>query len=400
MKIRSITEVKNLSGKRVLVRADFNVPILKGKVKDDFKIQKTIPTIEFLVGKGARVVLMSHLGRPKGMNAALGLRPVAAHFQKAIGVPVRFIAAKGNEMEEKKYFDRAQKEIEAMEPGEIVMLENVRFIPGEENNAPKVARALAALADLFVLDGFAVAHRDSASVSGVTKFIPGYAGLLLSEEIGVLSKATKDPHKPLVVVLGGAKVETKIPVLKYLLSKADYILVGGQIANTYLWAKGYPVGASLVGKEFKVDVLKYCSNKKVIVPVDFVVGTRGGKKVEVKEVNARFSITDPHCSIFDIGPLTVRLFAHYIKKAQTLIWNGAMGVFETHPYEYGTYALADLFAARSKGKAFGVVGGGETVEVVKKRKLADQIDLVSTGGGAMLEFLSGKELPGLKALEK
>ena len=394
MKIQPVKQIKNLSGKRVLLRVDFNVPIKNGRVLDDFKIQKTLPTIKYLIEKRAKVILISHLGRPKGVDKKLSLKPVAEHLEKALKQSVKFFKA-----ERLEDYKRIKATIEQLSNGTVALLENVRFVPGEEDNDPKVAKALASLADLFVLDGFAVAHRDSASVSGVAKLLPSYAGLLLFEELSVLYKARKNPKPPLVVILGGAKVETKIPVMREFLSKADFILVGGEIANTYWWAKGKKVGGSLVGKKFKRAVLTYCANKKVILPVDVVVGKQDGTQARVMPVNSKFQIRDSKLAVYDVGPATVRLFAEYIKMASTLIWNGAMGKFETHPYGYGTYAVADLFAARSRGHAFGITGGGETVQILQKRGILESVDLVSTGGGAMLEFLGGKELPGVKALQ-
>jgi len=283
-------------------------------------------------------------------------------------------------------------------PGAVVMLENIRFVKGEIENSEKLSKDLANLADIFVLDGFAVAHRSASSVSGVAKYLPAYAGLLLQEEIEGLDQVVKKPKKPLVAVLGGIKMETKIPVLKNLLSKANYILVGGGIVNTYLWAKGYKVGSSIVDKNFKKEILRYCSNKKVILPVDVIVGSSNGKKaqvIDVKKLNLKKDV-----GIFDIGPKTIRLFAGYIKKSKTVVWNGAMGNFEQHPYEYGTHSVAHLVASVSKRKAFGVAGGGETVEALKKLHLLSDVDLASTGGGSMLEYLGGNKLPGLEVLKK
>ncbi|OGH68866.1 MAG: phosphoglycerate kinase [Candidatus Magasanikbacteria bacterium RIFCSPHIGHO2_01_FULL_47_8] len=398
--MQPIKQVKNLAGKRVLVRVDFNVPVKNGKVVDDFKIQKSLPTIKFLMKQGAKVILVSHLGRPKGVDKKLSLAPVAKVLEKLLKKKVGFVghAELVSASRSRNKFGMTEQ-MWGKETG-VVLLENIRFLPGEGTNSLIPAKKLASLADVFVLDGFAVAHRDSASVSGVTKFLPSYAGLLLFEEVTSLMNVMEGPKRPLVVMLGGAKVETKIPVLKYFLSKADHVLVGGEIANTYWWAKGGSVGASLIGKKYKKEVLKYCSNKKVILPVDVVVGKENGKDVKVVEVGVkgeRLRVKGKE-AVYDIGPATVRLFSKYIKGAKTLIWNGAMGRFEQHPYEYGTYALAHLFAARSKGKAYGVCGGGETVEVFKKLNLFQDVDLASTGGGAMLEFLSGKKLPGLEAL--
>ncbi len=383
MQIKSVSNLKNLKNVRVLVRVDFNVPIKKGKVLDDFKIVQSIPTIKYLLRKGARVILVSHLGRPVGTDRKLSLRPLVKTLQKLLGIEVCF--THWSKFDTNKFC-------------RVTLLENIRFDKGEEANDIKFAKALSGLADLFVLDGFAVAHRDSASVSGLTKYLPAYAGLLLTQEISGLIKIISKPHKPLVVVLGGAKMETKIPVLKNLLAKADHVLVGGGIVNTYLWGKGYKIGDSLIDKDYKKEALSYGANKKIVLPIDFVVGPANGRKAKVMSTD-ELSLAKK-CGIYDIGPRTVRLFSEYIKKANTIVWNGALGRFEQSPYYHGTYAIARIIAARSKGRAFGVCGGGETVEVLQKLKLMDDIDLVSTGGGAMLEFLSGKKLPGIKNIIK
>ena len=402
MRFKSIQQVKNLANKNVLLRVDFNVPLKGGKVLDNYKIKKSLATIKFLIEKRAKVILVSHLGRPDGVDKKLSLKPVASELGKFLQKEVKLLDVKKSSrvsnVGTRHNFVKLKVQIEKLFPSAVVMLENIRFVSGEEKNSTQLAKELAGLADLFVLDGFAVAHRQTASVCGVSKYIPAYAGLLLEEEIEGLDRALKNPKKPFVVVLGGIKMETKIPVLKNLLNKANYILVGGGIFNTYLWAKGYKIGSSLVDKNLKKEALRYCSKRKVILPVDVVVGPKNGKLakvIEVKKLNLKKDM-----SIFDIGPKTIKLFSQYIKKSQTLIWNGAMGYFEQHPYEYGTYSIAHLVAARAKGKAFGITGGGETVEVLKKLHLIGDVDLASTGGGSMLEYLSGKKLPGIEALKK
>jgi phosphoglycerate kinase len=391
MKIKSIQQIKDLANRTIFLRADFNVPVKNGKVLDNYKIKKSLSTIKFLTDKRAKVVLVSHLGRPNGVDKKLSLKPTAMELEKFLQKRVKLI----------DFFDlrKAKEKIDKLLPGAVIMLENIRFAKGEEENSESLAKELAGLADIFVLDGFAVAHRQSASVSGVAKHLPAYAGLLLEQEISGLDMALKKPKKPLVVVLGGIKMETKIPVLKNLLKKANYILVGGGILTTYLWAKGYKVGGSLADKNFKKEILSYCSKRKIILPVDAVVGAKDGKSARAVSVKS-ISLKNKGQSIFDIGPKTIRLFSRYIKKANTLVWNGAMGYFEQHPYEYGTYSVARLVASRSKGRAFGIAGGGETMEALKKLRLISDIDLASTGGGSMLEYLSGKALPGIEALKK
>ncbi len=384
MQLKSIKSAKHLLGQRVLVRVDFNVPVKNDQVMDSYKIQASLPTIKFLLHSGARVILVSHLGRPVKKEKKFSLLPVAKELEKLIGSKVHF----------GRLEDRDDWEGE-----KLVMLENIRFYKGEETNDPKFAKQLSQLADIFVLDGFAVAHRDSASVSGVTKFLPSYAGLLLMAEVDGLSKIIDRPKQPMVLMLGGLKIETKLQILKNLLPKADNVLLAGEIFNTYLWAKGNNVGNSLIDKKLKEVVLNCLKNKKIITPIDVVVGTDKGKKARVVSLDKKMVLKKDE-SVFDVGPKTVLLFAKYLKTAKTLIWNGAMGKFEQKPYQYGTYALVNLFASRSKGIAFGVCGGGETLEILRHLNLLNELDLVSTGGGAMLDFLSGKKLPGLKNLLK
>lgn len=387
--MKSIDQIKNLANKTVLVRADFNVPIKNGRVLDNYKIKKSLATIKFLIEKGCKVILVSHLGRPNGVDKKLSLKPVAAELEKFLQKKIKLLDVLD--------LQKTKIQIDKLFPGSVSLLENIRFLKGESQNSEKLAKELASLAEVFVLDGFGVAHRQSASVTGVAKFLPAYAGLLLKEEIDGLNRAIKKPKKPFVVVLGGAKMETKIPVLKNLLKKANYILVGGGIVNTYLWAKGYKVGSSLVDKKLKKEVLKYCAKIKIILPVDVIVGRKDGKLAKAVDLK-NFNIKDKNLAIFDIGPKTIKLFSSYIKKSKTIVWNGAVGYFEQRPYQYGTYSMARLIAARAKGRAFGITGGGETIEVLKKLNLIGDIDLASTGGGSMLEYLSGKRLPGIEIL--
>ncbi|MFA5061802.1 MAG: phosphoglycerate kinase [Patescibacteria group bacterium] len=390
MHFHNIKDIKDFKNKTVLVRADFNVPIKNGRILDDFKIKKGTATIKYLLNKKAKVVLVSHLGRPSGYDKKLSLKPVKNLLEKFLRKKIKFLDVKD--------WKKVQGDIVKLPSGDVTLLENIRFIKGEEENDKRVAKRLAGLADIFVLDGFAVSHRAAASVSGVAKYLPAYAGLLLTQELDGLAKVLTQPKHPLVVVLGGAKMETKIPVLKNLLSKADHILLGGGIVNTYLWAKGYKIGSSLIEKNFKREAKKYCSKHKVVMPVDVIVGNAKGKQARAIKIDKKFKVKNGQ-GIYDIGPETIKLFSKYIKSAQTLVWNGAVGYFEQHPYEYGTYSVARLMAARAKGKAFGVCGGGETVEVLRKLGLMSGIDLVSTGGGAMLEYLSGEKLPGVEVVK-
>src|SRR3989338_7223161 len=372
--MKFIRNARNLSGKRVLVRVDFNVPLKGKKILDDTRLHASLPTIEYLAKKGAKVILVTHVGRPDGkIVSALKVDPIANHLWGLLGKTVKKLET-GNWKLGKKKEGNVMRAVGHMKAGAIAILENIRFSPDEKKNTGMLATDLASLADVFVLDGFAVAHRGEASVAGVAKYLPSYAGLLLEKEISGLQKALK-PKKPFVVVLGGAKIETKIPILKNLLPKADTILIGGGLVNTYLKAKGYGVGDSLVDADFQKDALKYCGAKKVVRPVDVLVGASSGERVRVVNIGKR-----PHLickkgeGIFDVGPNTIRMFAAHIKKAQTLVWNGAMGYFEQKPYDVGTLAIARLVASRSKGKAFGVIGGGETLQAMDLVGMKDDVD--------------------------
>ncbi len=387
MKLRTLSETGDITGKHVLLRVDFNVPLKGKKVIDDFKLRQTLPTIEYLLKKKAHIIMVSHLGRPKQREAQLSLRPVANHFAKLLQQNIFFTTL------DLVMATRARS-------AKIVFLENIRFYKEEEKNTPAFAQRLAKVADIFVLDGFGASHRAGASIVGVSKLLPSYAGLLFETEIGGLARVMQKPKKPLVVVLGGAKMETKIPVLKKLLSIADHILIGGGMANTYYASKGYRVGKSLVDKKYIAEMATLSKNKKIIFPIDAVYGTAEGKHVGVTPVGPQFKLPKAGLGIYDVGPATIQLFTKYLKKAETIVWNGALGYFEQKPYQYGTYMIAEVLAQRAKGKAFGVAGGGETVEVIKKLGLLDSIDLVSTGGGAMLEYLSGAQLPGVVAVSK
>lgn len=394
MMIRSIASAKNLRGLRVLVRVDFNVPFKNGRVSDDTRLRASVPTVKYLVRQDARVILLSHLGRPDGKRVPkFSLRLVADRFTALLGRRVKHIPAYEG--------PAAKRAVMGMKNGEVVLLENIRFSPQESGNKGELAKSLASLGDIFVLDGFAVAHRADASVVGIPKYLPAYAGLLLKKEIDGLTKLTTRPGKPFVVILGGAKMETKVPVLKALLTKATAVLIGGGIVSTYLKAKGYGVGSSLIDEGAMKQARGLGKHRKIIWPVDVVVGkTYGAGARRVLLLKKPHTICKKGEAILDIGPATLRLFASYIKRAKTIVWNGAMGYFEVTPYDVGTKAVARLVAGQSKGKAFGVVGGGETVQAVEMVGVRDDVDLVSTGGGAMLEFLGGKKLPGIEALRR
>ena len=401
MKIKTIKQIRNLEGKHVLLRMDFNVPVKGKKVLDNTRLLASLPTLKYLIEKKAKLILVTHVGRPEGKVVAnLKVDPIIEELSKLIKRKVEKLETGNWKLGDKKKLEIVKK-VEKMRPGQVVMMENIRFSPDEKKDTGTLSQELANLADIFVIDGFAVAHRPAASVSGVAKYLPTYAGLLMEQEIKGLEKVTEKYKKPYVAIIGGAKTETKIPVIKNLLKKADNILIGGGIVNTYLKAKGYKVGDSLVDKNFQAEVLKYCKSRKIITPVDVVVGDMQGKNYRhVKLEKKPHQICKKGESILDCGPETIQLFAKYIKSAQTIVWNGALGVFEQKPYDIGTLAMARLVASRSKGKAYGVIGGGETLQTMDMVGMSEYVDLISTGGGAMLEFLSGKELPGIKAVSK
>ena len=379
----SLKNIKNLKGKRVLVRVDFNVPLKKGRVTEESRIQASLPTIQYLLKKKAKVILVTHVGRPEGkVVPELSVKPIAKVLSKMLKKKVKIVDRKSE-----------------IQNNGVVMLENIRFFEGEEKNSDEFVRQIASIADMFVLDGFAVAHRESASVTGVTKYLPSYAGFLVQKEIEGLNKILHKPKHPAVFIVGGAKIETKLPVIKNILKIADAVLVGGAIFNTYLKAKGYGVGASLVDDGFEKEAISTFSKKKIFKPIDVIVGDKKGKKVRVVEIeNIPHTICAGEEMILDIGPETVKQFEKIISKAKTLVWNGAMGFFEVPVYANGTYEIVRALVTKSHKGAYTVVGGGESILVLDQMNVKKKITFVSTGGGAMLEYLSGKKLPGLKIL--
>ena len=379
----------DVKGKRVLVRVDFNVPTKEGKVGDDTRIRAALPTINYLLENGAAVILCSHLGRPKGgPDPKYSLRPVAEYLSGLMGKPVAFaddcIGAS------------AEAAAKALKPGEVLVLENTRFYPEEEKNDLEMARKLASLADLFVNDAFGTAHRAHASTEGVTHFLPGVAGFLLEKEIKYLGQAVADPKRPFVAILGGAKISDKIGVIRNLLGKADAILIGGGMANTFFKAQGFAMGDSLVeaeALETAAALLKDASGK-LHLPVDVVLADKFDAEAE-KKVMHMANVPDGW-RVLDIGPETVAAYAKVIQGAGTVVWNGPMGVFEFPRFAEGTYGVAKAVAESS---AVSVIGGGESVAAVQQSGMADKITHISTGGGASLEMLEGLVLPGVAALQ-
>lgn len=379
----------DVRGKKVLVRVDFNVPISDGKVGDDTRIQAALPTIKYLLENNAAVILCSHLGRPKGeVKPELSLKPVAEYLGTLIDAPVKFA--------EDCIGEKAEKAAAALEPGQVLVLENTRFHAGEKKNDPDMAKQLASLAELFINDAFGTAHRAHASNTGVADYLPAAAGFLLEKEIKYLGNAIADPERPFVAILGGAKVSDKIGVIENLLEKADRILIGGGMANTFFKAQGYEMADSLVEDDV-IDVAKTLLDKaggKLVLPVDVVIADAfeadaDDKVMDVGDVPAGWRI-------LDIGPRTVKAFEDIIERAGTVVWNGPMGVFEFDKFARGTFDIAETMA---KSKAVGIVGGGDSASAMRKAGLEDKITHISTGGGASLEMLEGKTLPGLAALE-
>ena len=387
MKLDSIKKIKGLKNKKVLVRVDFNVPLEKGKIKDDYRIVSAVPTINYLTEAGAEVILMAHLGDPGAkVVPALSLKPVAKRLSQILKKPVNFVA------ETVGY--RADEEVKKMLAGEIIFLENLRFNDGELKDDFKFAKRLAGHADVYVNEAFSVCHRKQASVSAIRKILPTYYGLQLVNEVKNLDKILK-PVKPLIVIMGGSKISTKAPIISRMYEKADKILLGGGLANNFFKHQKLEIGKSLADGDSEVFVKGFFKGKKladkIILPIDVVVCGRN-KLPKIKKVSEVLK-TD---SIFDIGPETIALFSNYIKTAQTIVWNGPLGKFEENSYKHGTLAIATAVAARSTGKAFGLVGGGETVEALKQTKMEAYVDFVSTAGGAMLSYLGGAKMPGLK----
>jgi len=379
----------NIEGKTVLIRVDFNVPIADGKVVDDTRILGALPSIEYLLDQGAALILCSHLGRPKGeRKPEFSLRPVSVYLDNLVDTTVSFV----NDCIGSKVIAAAA----SLQPGRILLLENTRFHPGEKANDLEMAKILASLADVFVNDAFGTAHRAHASNVGVTNYLSAVAGFLLEREINYLSRAIIDPKRPLVAILGGAKVSDKIGVIKNLLHKADTILIGGGMANTFFKAEGHPLGDSLVEDESINTARLLLSEGKdqLRLPVDVVIGSEFKADTENKIIDMG-PIPDGW-RILDVGPETIKGYSRYLADAGTIVWNGPMGVFEFPQFSKGTFDLAKVVANSS---AESIIGGGDSVAAVKQAGLADQVTHISTGGGAFLEMLEGKTLPAVAALD-
>ena len=379
----------DVEGKRVLMRVDFNVPMQDGVVTDDKRIRAALPTIQYALDHGASVLLMSHLGRPKGakFDPEFSLRPAAEALGKLLGRPVQMAP------------DCVGPEVEAMakalQPGDVLMLENTRFHKGEEKNDLELARQMAKLGDVYVNDAFGSAHRAHASTEGVARFLPAVSGFLMEQELEYLGRATENPAHPYVAILGGAKISDKITVVENLLKKCDTLIIGGGMANTFLAAKGYNMQDSLVeaGSVETAKAIMAKASDRLMLPVDAVVADKfdanaASQVVDVDQVPAGWRM-------LDIGPKSIEKFGDVLKEAKLVVWNGPMGVFEFPKFAEGTFAIAKLLATTG---ATTVIGGGDSASAVKKAGVAKQMTHVSTGGGASLEFLEGKVLPGVAAL--
>jgi phosphoglycerate kinase len=393
MAIRTIDQIE-LKGKRVFIRVDFNVPLdEKNRVTDDTRILLSLPTIRFVSKAGGKLILASHLGRPKGKrDPKFSLAPVAERLSQLLGGKISLATdCIGEEV---------QKQIGGMKEGEILLLENLRFHPEEEKNDEVFSKALASLCDVYVNDAFGAAHRAHASTEGMTRYVKTVAaGFLMMKEVESLEKALLNPPKPYVAILGGAKVSDKIGVIQNLLDKVNTLLIGGGMAYTFLKAEGFQIGKSLVEEDqigFSLNLLEKAKGKiKFLLPSDHIAAER--MDVQAKREIVKNDQIPSGWVCLDIGPETVKTFSEEIQSAKTIVWNGPMGVFEMEPFSQGTFAIAKAIASSS---AFSIVGGGDSVAAVNKAGVADQISHISTGGGASLEFLEGKKLPGIEALKK
>jgi phosphoglycerate kinase len=388
---KSINDL-NVGGKRVFVRVDFNVPLEGGRITDDTRIRAALPTIEKLADAGAKVILASHLGRPKGqVNEEMRLAPVGKRLTELLGKDVTALPESTG--------DAVKEAVSAMKEGEVILLENVRFHAGEEKNDPELAKQFAELADLYVNDAFGAAHRAHASTAGIAEHLPASSGLLMEKELDVLGKALAEPARPFTAIIGGAKVKDKIGVIDHLLDKVDHLLLGGGLSYTFTKAQGHDVGNSLV-EEDKIDLAKSFIQKaeekgvKLHIPSDAVVASEFKADAETKTVRTD-AIPEGWMGL-DIGPETAAEYADVIRQSKTILWNGPMGVFEMDAFAEGTKTVAQAVAETD---GYTIIGGGDSAAAVEKFGLADRMDHISTGGGASLEFMEGKELPGVSALD-
>lgn len=391
MNKKSIRDI-DVTAKRVFCRVDFNVPMEDGIITDDTRIRAALPTIQYLIEQGAKVILASHLGRPKGKpEAEFSLDPVKVRLAELLGKEVL--------KTDEAIGDEVKQVIGTMQNGDVLLLENVRFYSGEEKNDPELAKSFAELADVYVNDAFGAAHRAHASTEGIAKHLPAVAGFLMQKELDVLGKALSNPERPFTAIIGGAKVKDKIGVIENLLDKVDNLIIGGGLAYTFIKSQGFEIGKSLL-EEDKIDLAKSfiekarTNNVKFLMPIDVVVAddfseNANSKIVDITEIPADWEA-------LDIGPKTVELYSEVIKDSKVVIWNGPMGVFEIDKFAKGTNGIAEAMA---NSEAITIIGGGDSAAAIEKAGLADKMTHISTGGGASLEFMEGKELPGVNALD-
>ncbi|QKS01494.1 phosphoglycerate kinase [Sphingomonas sp. CL5.1] len=391
---RTLDDIGDVRGKRVLVREDLNVPLADGRVTDDTRLRATVATVAELADKGAAVLVLAHFGRPKGQpNPEMSLARIVQPYSAVLGRPVRFVD-----------WDGAEAAIAMLQPGDIAVLENTRFFAGEEKNAPEVVERVAALGDLYVNDAFSAAHRAHASTEGVAHVLPAFAGRAMEAELDALEKALGKPEHPVAAVVGGAKVSTKLDVLKHLVVKVDHLIIGGGMANTFLAARGVNVGKSLCEHDLTgtaEEILEAADRAgcTVHLPYDVVVAKEFRANPPTRTVNVHEVAADE--MILDVGPAAVEALGDVLKTCRTLVWNGPLGAFETPPFDAATVALARTAAALTQdGSLVSVAGGGDTVAALNHAGVADKFTFVSTAGGAFLEWMEGKELPGVKALAR
>lgn len=399
----------SIKHKTVILRPDLNCPVENGKVSDDFRIQESLPSIELLVNNGNKLIICGHLGRPKGQwKEEFSFRPVARHLAEILGLKfietdfklpdygISHLIFYIGDLREAKNLEQ----IKNIPSKDVIFLENLRFYPEEEKDVPEFAKNLSSLADVFVLDGFGVAHHPAVSVTGIAKYLPSYCGLLLEKEIKNLDSVLKHQKKPFVVMTGGIKLSEKVGALENLGKKADKILVGGGVANLMFKVKGFEVGLSKIEESESKTAWQIMKNfkHKLVLPLDVVVVNERMDKDSIR-------VCQPHEvsskeQILDAGPKTIMEFSKHIKAAKTIVWSGPLGLFEKKPFHHATFALARLIGGRGKGKAFVVAGGGDTVDAIRQSHQFEHIDHVSTGGGAMLEYLAGEKLAGIEALAR
>ena len=386
----------NAKDKRILLRVDFNVPMQDGVITDTTRIDRALPTIRELQDKGGKIVLIAHFGRPKGKDPAESLRPIAAKLSAILGQDVAFA--------DDSIGTVAEDMVASLKPGQIGMLENIRFYPEEEKNDKAFTQKLAKLGDIFVNDAFSASHRAHASISGLADILPAYAGRLMEEELNALQSGLENPQRPVMAVVGGAKVSTKLSVLHNIIEKADMVVVGGGMANTFLYAKGLPVGASLCEKDMADEARAImdkaaAKNCQFILPTDVVVAKEFKAHAANETKNAADVTADDR--ILDVGPATITSIVAQLKNVKTVLWNGPMGAFEIQPFDRATNDLAKAVAAATQsGQLVSVAGGGDTVSALENAGVLTQFTYVSTAGGAFLEWLEGKPLPGIEALQK